>query len=285
MINFNGTLVAKDVPYLAHANRGLYVGDALFETLRTFAGAPVFWETHYLRLMASMRIMRMEIPMSFTMEFLSDEILKTLAENNLTSQTARVRITVFRKDGGVYTPTDFGVDYIIEATALTAAFYTLDTASYEVELFKDFYVNNDMLSTLKTNNKALHVIAGVFAKENGYDNCLLINQQKHVVEAINGNLFLVKDNTLVCPPLSDGALNGVIRKKIMEIVESIEGYTLEERSISPFELQKADALFITNVIVGIQPISNYRKKVYNQEVAQQLIGKLNAMARLSIMNG
>jgi branched-chain amino acid aminotransferase len=284
-VNFNGQLMAVEVPYLPHGNRGLYVGDAVFESLRVMGGKAVFWEDHYLRLMSSMRMLRMEIPMAFTMEFLANEIKTLLEANDLLAKTCRVRLTVFRKAGGRYMPNTNEIDYLLEVSALENAFYILNDTPYEVELFKDYYVNNDLLSTLKTNNKALHVVAGVFAQENGYANCLLINGNKHVVEAINANLFLVKGDTVATPPLSDGALNGIIRQKLMEVIGNMEGKTLEERSISPFELQKADELFLTNAIQGILPVTKYRKKQYQSNMASELIGKLNTMARLSVIEG
>ena len=64
------------------------------------------------------------------------------------------------------------------------------------------------------------------------------------------------------------------------MIKKLQEYKFEEASISPFELQKADELFITNVIVGIQPISKYRKKEYTNTVAKNLLAKLNAKARL-----
>jgi branched-chain amino acid aminotransferase len=75
-------------------------------------------------------------------------------------------------------------------------------------------------------------------------------------------------------------LNGIVRKKLIAILGSLEKYRFEEAPISPFELQKADELFITNAISGIQPITKYRKKEYNTSVAADLLGKLNAAARL-----
>ena len=101
-----------------------------------------------------------------------------------------------------------------------------------------------------------------------------------VVEALNGNVFMVFGNTIKTPPKKDGCLNGILRKKLIDIIGKLPQYKLEEASISPFELQKADELFITNVIVGIQPITKYRKKIYTHVVSQDLIGKLNAAARL-----
>ena len=281
MINFDGKLLTKEVNFLNQENRGLRYGDSLFETIRVVNGKVFFWEEHYLRLMASMRILRMEIPMNFTMEYLEDQIVKTIKANDLEMQPVRVRMTVFRKNGGLYTPDTNTVSFLIEVKALHSPFYILETAAYEVELFKDFYVNPDMLSSLKTNNKILNVVGSIFAKENKYQNCLLLNTNKSVVEALNGNLFLIKGNVIKTPPISDGCLNGIIRNKLMAILTKIEDYTLSEESISPFELQKADELFITNTIVGIQPITKYRKKDYGNTVSKNLLGKLNASARLS----
>ncbi|MFT4830519.1 MAG: branched-chain amino acid aminotransferase [Psychroserpens sp.] len=280
MVNFNGDILSKDTLFLNQENRGLKYGDGLFETIRVVNGKIFFWEDHYLRLMASMRIMRMEIPMNFTMEFLEEQLMNTVVSNGLKNAPTRVRLSVFRNNGGYYLPETNEISYIIEVGELDSPFFLIQKQDYVVELFKDFYVNPDMLSTLKSNNKAINVVGSIYAKENGYQNCLLLNNQKQVVEALNGNLFLVKENTIKTPPKKDGCLNGIIRKKLIEIVGKLEAYTLEEASISPFELQKADELFITNAIVGIQPITKYRKKVFETKVAADLLGKLNAAARL-----
>ncbi|AWX45879.1 Branched-chain-amino-acid transaminase [Flagellimonas maritima] len=280
MFNFNGELFSKDREILNYNNRGFKYGDALFETIRCINGNVFFWEDHYFRLMSSMRILRMEIPMEFTLEFLEEEIKKVVANNGLENTAARVRLTIFRKDGGLYSPITNDVSYLIEVGTLESPFYLLSSDSYEVELFKDYFVNKDMLSNLKTTNKILNVVAGVYAQENGYENCILINNDKQVVEVINGNLFLVKDNAIKTPPLSDGCLDGIIRKKLIEIIKKTEGLELQEDSISPFELQKADELFITNSISGIRPITKYRKKDYRNSTGKSLLGKLNAKARI-----
>ena len=281
MINFNGNLYPHNTSFLNHDNRGLCYGDALFETIRVVNSKPIFWEAHYMRLMASMRILRMEIPMTFTMEFLEEQIIDTLNGNQLGQSPARVRLTVFRNDGGLYTPTSNEVSFIIVVKELQMPFYGVEDDAYEVGLYKDFFVNPDMLSTLKTNNRILNVTGSIFAQENGFDNCLLLNTQKNVVEALNGNLFLVQGNEVRTPPLADGCINGIIRNKLMDILENLGEFKMIETSISPFELQKADELFITNAIVGIQPITKYRKKNYANTVAKNLLGKLSAMSRVA----
>lgn len=281
MVNFNGTLHESSSNLLSLENRGYAYGDALFETIKVVHGKILFWEDHYFRLMASMRILRMEIPMDFTMEFIESEILKTVEANQLMKATARVRMNVHRVEGGKYTPTSNDINYNIIAERLESDFYALNTGLYTIELFKDFYVAPGLLSTLKTTGKNINILGSIFAKENNFENCLLLNTEKTVVEALNGNLFLVKDRVIKTPPLSEGCLKGIMRKQMIAIVEQLEGYILEEAPISPFELQKADELFITNCIVGIQPVSNYRKKEFTTEVSKLLIERLNTKIRLS----
>ena len=280
MVNFNGTLLQEGELFLNQENRGLQYGDALFETLRVVNGKLFFWEDHYFRLMASMRILRMEIPMEFTMEYLEAEVLKAV-EANGQSPKARVKLLVFRNNGGFYTPMDNGIQFVITVNPLEHPFYVVEDGPYEVELFKDYYINADMLSNLKTTNKIINVVAGVYAQENGYENCLLLNQKKEVVETINGNLFLVQGKTIKTPPLTDGCLDGIVRKKLLALIQGLDDYELVEASISPFELQKADEMFLTNAIQGIRPILQYRKKAFGSETAKNLVGKLNAIARLA----
>lgn len=281
MINLNGKLFSASDVSISPYNRGLLYGDAVFETLRISSGKILFWEDHYLRLMASMRILRMEIPMDFTMEYLQEQVLNTASASFGNAAALKSRITVFRNEGGLYTPDELSVSYIITVGELDTPFYLINPKAYEVELFKDHYVNSGLLSTIKSNNKIVHVLGGIYAKENGYQNCLLLNEHKMVVEALNGNLFLVSGKTIKTPPVTDGCLRGIIRKQLLDLAKQLPEYTFVEETISPFELQKADELFITNVVLGIQPITKYRKKVYQTEVSKELITKLNVKMRLS----
>ncbi|KAA1245962.1 aminotransferase class IV [Aquimarina sp. RZ0] len=280
MININGNMVADNQATLSVTNRGFTYGDALFETIRVNAGVILFWEDHYFRLMASMRILRMEIPMSFTPEFLQEEILRLIKENDFLNSSVRIKIMVHRKDGGLYTPLQNEIDYCISLASLTTPFYSISDTVYEMTLFKDHYVAKDLLSTLKSNNRLVNILGGIFAKENGFQNSFLLNTHKNVVEALNGNIFLVKGNKIKTPPISDGCLKGILRTQLIRILEGLTGYEIEESSISPFELQKADEIFVTNVIIGLQPVTKFRKKEYQSTVTRKLLGILNAKIRM-----
>ena len=279
MINYNGSLVAETNITL-HENRAFLYGDSIFETLKVLDNKILFLEDHYFRLMASLRILRMEIPMNFTMEYMEEQVI-ALTTMIPAASSYRVRISFFRKQGGRYLPINNDSEFIITAEILKEPLYSLNTDHYEVELFKDYYVPKQLLSTLKSTNKMVQITGSIFAHENGYNNCLVINDDKNVVEALQGNLFMLSGSKLTTPPLSDGCLNGIMRKQVLELAKKIEGIEVTEASISPFDLQKADELFITNVMVGIQPVTRYRKKDFGNTLATELIKRLNAKIRFS----
>jgi branched-chain amino acid aminotransferase len=273
MINFNGVLHESE-NHLSVFNRSFLYGDGVFETLKVVNNKILFFEDHYFRLMASMRIIRMKIPMNFTLEFLEEEILKLVASMGV-QNSARIRFTVYRNEGGYYLPVDNSISYVIQATALENKEYQIIKNNFEVDLYKDFVVPKQLLSTLKTTNKITHITASIFAKENNLNTSLLINEDKNVIEAAHGNLFMKLGNQLITPPISEGCLNGIMRKQILAICKKMNTVEVIEAPISPFDLQKADELFVTNVIIGIQPITRYRKKVFDVAFSKELVVKLN----------
>jgi branched-chain amino acid aminotransferase len=275
MINFNGNIVPQDTTLLTQ-NRAFLYGDAVFETVKIVESKILFLEDHYFRLMSSMRVVRMEIPMDFTMEYFEEQILSVVNSNGL-AKSSRARVTVYRNDGGYYLPKTNTISFLIHVAGIEKGLYSFEKEEYEVDLFKDFYVTKQLLSSIKTTNRMLNITASIFANENGLDNCLLLNDCKNVVEAIQGNVFMLMGNKLITPPVSEGCLNGVMRKQILAIANSIDNLEVVEEIISPFDLQKADELFVTNVIKGIQPITKYRKKDFDVTVSKVLLEKLNAI--------
>lgn len=279
MVNFNGT-IQENSAVVIESNRGFLVGDAIFESIKVVHNKVLFLEDHYFRLMASMRICRMEIPMLLTMEYFEEQILQLVASFSQ-NQAFRIRFSVYRAGAGFYAPVSNEVEFIITAIPLQQDVYQIEKEQYEVELYKDFYVPKQLLSTLKTNNKMLQIVGNVFAKENGYDNCLVLNDEKNVVEALQNNIFMKCGNEIVTPPITEGCLNGIMRKQVLELLRKKEGIVVKEAVISPFDLQKADELFLTNVISGIQPITKYRKKSYSIDFSKELVQLLNSSLSLS----
>lgn len=278
--NYNGDFISNDQITLSTADRALQYGDSVFESMKFANGRINFWEAHYFRLMSSMRILRMEIPMSFSPEYLEEQIRDTITENHLSDKAARIRLQVLRKEGGLYTPVSNDVNFLISVSELEEPNYTLNEKGLEVDLFKDYYKQKSLLSNIKSGSAVLYTIASIFKKENGLDECLLLNDDKMVAEAISANVFVVKGKEIYTPPLADGCLKGVMRKHVLEILPKM-GYEVIEKSISPFDLQKADELFLTNATKGVQWVEKYRKKTFVKDVSEALIAKLNIQVALS----
>lgn len=278
--NYNGNFIEGNEITLSMGDRAFQYGDSVFESMKFANGRINFWEDHYFRLMSSMRILRMEIPMNFSPEFLEEQIRTTLAENELLDKASRVRLQVIRKEGGLYTPTSNEVNFLISVSELEQSNFSLNESGLEVDLFKDYYKQKSLLSNIKSGSAVLYTVASIFKKENALDECLLLNDDKMIAEAIAANVFVVKGKEIFTPPLTDGCLKGVMRKQVLGILPKM-GYEVVEKSISPFDLQKADELFLTNATRGVQWVEKYRKKTFVNEVSQALVSKLNIQVALS----
>ena len=272
MINYNENYINKSGSDLL--NRGFLYGDSVFESIRIVNNKIIFWEDHYMRLMSSMRIIRIEIPQSYTPDFFKVQITNTISKVN-SSFTGRVRLTIFRDGGGYYAPELSSPSFIVNCSVIDSEEFYLKDSEFKVDLFKDYYIQNDLLSNLKTNNKLINVLAGIYANENNLDNCILLNNKKNVTEFLNGNLFIVRENKIITPNLDSGCLKGIMRKKIIEYVKLIPEFSIEETVISPFDLLSANEIWLTNSISGIINVTNYRNKSFSNDVAKIFIDFLN----------
>jgi branched-chain amino acid aminotransferase len=143
-----------------------------------------------------------------------------------------------------------------------------------VDLFKDYHLDTQLISSLKTNNKIINVIASIYAKENAFNNCILLNKDKMVAEFINSNIFILKNGQIFTPPISSGCLNGVLRKNLINILNK-NSFSVYEQDISTFDLTQSDEIFGTNVIQGLFSVSKYRRKEYSNNLSKQIIKLLN----------
>ena len=274
MINHNGSLKPRNDFKLSPDNRAFKYGDGIFDTLKFEDDTICFLEDHYFRLMSSMRMLRMRIPMDFTLDYYENQIRITLEANDL-KNTARIRVNVFRQDGGLYAPLTNEINFLIETNSLPAA----TASSIEIELFKDFPIASGLLSTIKTNNRVVNVLGSIYASENDYQNCILINEKKELVEALNANVFLIRGNEILTPSLESGCINGIIRKKVIELLKKQEKFKLLEHSISPFDLLKVDEVFLTNSIQEIQSVNRYRKKKYTTEKTKEVEALFDTLSK------
>ena len=278
MINYNGNF--KDQSLDHFNNRGFLFGDSVFETIKVVDNKIIYWEEHYLRLMSSMRILRIEIPSLYTPDFFEEEIRKTNLKID-SFFTGRVRLTIFRREGGLYLPDYNDPIFVINSQQTDQKLFNVNLNSYKVDLFKDYQIQSNLISNLKTNNRVVNVIGSIYAKENDLDNCILLNDQKVVSEFLNGNIFIVKNNHVITPPISSGCLNGIMRNKIIELINKLTNLEIEEKDFSPYELISSDEIWVSNSISGIIPVTEYRRKKFSNKVAITIINYLNKQFSIS----
>ncbi len=274
--NVNGTLVDATSPYLDGKNRAFRYGDGLFESIRVINGRPLFLEHHLARLREGMQVLRMDLPEDYSTDFFEKQLLQLLEANRF-NEGARLRLTVFRQEGGYYHPKTNSPGFCIEAEALEHNRYHLNEDGLAVDLYTEIKKPVNKLSIYKTCNGLQYIVGALWAREQKLDDALIVNDKGHIIEATGANLFIVCNGVLYTPSLTDGCLAGVMRMQIINLAleHKIKVY---ECSLSPQNLLVADEIFLTNAIRGLQWVSSYRMKRYYNSVTRGLLDKLNQLA-------
>ncbi len=271
---YNGKFELADSPVLHVDNRAFLYGDGLFETIRVVNGKPCFFENHFHRLTEGMKALKMDIPASFTQDRLLENCELLLAKNGF-ELGGRIRLTVFRNEGGFYCPTDNGISYTLVTKTVEFDQYQLNESGLAMDVFSDMKKTVSKLSNFKTLNTQLFVMASIYARELGLDDVLILNEKGNVIESTTSNIFLVSNGVLYTPSLEEGCLAGVMRMQIINIALESK-LKVYECALTPQRLLGADEIFITNTAKGIQWVSRYRAKRFYHKVADYLLGRLNS---------
>ena len=266
MINLNGTLIPKAELIFKAGNRAFLYGDQLFETILFENGTLKFWEDHYFRMMGTACLLRMEIPIHLNMDFMKEEVLKTITSSSILTKDTRVRLSLFRTDGGLYNPKNRSLEYLIEVDEYIKPAHS---ESLVIDVFYDHLKPSQPLSNTKGVNSIVSVLSAVFAEENQLDEAIILNTESFICETTSSNIFVVKEGVLYTPSLESGCVDGIIRKQIFENAANW-GVVVEEKEMKTFELIKADEVFLTNSIKGIRSVKSYKNKNYNNELTDVL---------------
>ncbi len=277
MVNYNGAIIKQTDFSVGSENRAFRYGDGLFETMRYSNGLIYFYEDHYFRLMGSMCMMRVDIPSELNMEMLYEQILNTIESNGLRQKSCRIRLHFFRSGTGLYTPDELGVEYLIEVEPLEDKGYVLKEAGISSDIYFDHVKAKAVLSSIKSNNALVYILASVFAKENDVDQVFLLNSDQEIIETQHSNLIVIKGKKAIVPTPDQGALDGVVRKQMLKLLEE-DGYEIIDDKLRAYEINIADQVFVTNSISGIQYVNQFRKKIFTGEGVQYWQEKLEKLA-------
>lgn len=273
---YNGEFYSDNTALFSADNRAFRYGDSLFETLHTNGTQIQFFNEHIERLTLGMKQLSMEIPENFH-ETIEKNIKKLITKNKSFLGT-RIRLSVFRNSGGLYTPTTNSISYLIESSKLDEPKYFLNKKGLKIGLFDSYKKTSNSLSAFKTGNSLPFILAGLHKEEMKWDDCLLINERQNLVESVSSNLFVVKDGVLFTPSVESGAVNGIMREQIIQIALSLGITVYDDCIIKPEQLEEADEIFLSNAIVGIRWVVAYEERRYFNRSAKTLIEELNKKA-------
>lgn len=270
---FNDEFHAVDTPVLTASNRSFKFGDGLFESMRLLNGKLQFADLHADRLAAGMKALKMDGHALMDDYFLRQKTAE-LAKRNKWNGNARLRLSVYREGAGVYTPEVNKAGYVLEGIPLKSNQYELNTKGLIIDVFDEMTKSVNKLSNFKTSNALLYVMAGIFKSQNRLDEAMILNQNGFLCESISANVFVVYNNQIYTPALTEGCVSGVMRTAIMQLAK-MNDMELIEAQINPEILKETEEVFITNATQGIQWVMGYGRKRYFNEVSKFLIEKLN----------
>lgn len=260
----NGKLVEEEKIYISPDDHSYRYGDGLFETMKVVNGNIFLKEYHFERLFAGLRILKFIVPLSFTEQQIEEDIKKICSKNDC-EKLARVRLSVSRGNGGLY-DCDNDPSYLVECWPLNEKKF--DENGLEIDIFPDARKSIDKFSNLKSANYLPYVMAAIWAKENNLNDALILNSNERICDATIANVFWVKDGKFFTPPLTEGCVEGVMRRKIMEGHETFQDALTQEI------LLNADEVFLTNVTSGIRWVGQFRNKRYTNKIARKIFAEI-----------
>ena len=271
-LNFNGQLVGEHENIANIENRAMRYGDGLFETMLWKDGDIRFLDFHIERLQKSLQLLQFEDFTKFDTFFLRSKVEELVRKNNMVGQQVRVRLIVYRAGGGVYAPDSNRPVYTLQVSRIPTSLRDKKLGLI-VDVYTTFKKPYSELSHLKSNNALVYVMAGIYKKKFAYDEVFLLNQAGFLCEALYGNLFVYFDKTLYTPALTEGCVEGVMRRVVMDMAAD-EGIPVVEAQIHPDIMKEADEIFCTNAVQGVQWVMGYKQKRYFKRISRILQDKL-----------
>jgi aminodeoxychorismate lyase len=265
---FNGKMYKEELEIISANNRGLRFGDGLFETIKTVNGHLELIDEHFARLWKGLQVLQFNIPKHFTPDLLQQEIESLLQKNDHTHM-ARVRLTVFRGDGGLYDAADHKPNYIIQSWALPPETGTWNSNGLVVGIYADAKKSCDILSNLKHNNFLPYAMGALHAKNEKWNDAILLNTYGRLCDTTFANIFLIKDEVIYTPALAEGCIAGVMRRNIIQKLVAAN-YKIAEGELTVDDLFNADEVFLTNSIYNMRWVQSIGDKKYSNTQAQKI---------------
>lgn len=241
-------------------NKSFRYGDGLFETMKVVNQKIILGKYHFERFFAGLKLIQFEIPGSLSPRKLTGQIYRLCKKNNC-NELARIRLSAFRGNGNINDGIN-KLDYIIECGPANKSVNEFNGHGLVLGLYPDAKKSCDAFSNIKSANFLPYVMAAQYAKQNKLDDCLILNMHDRIADTTIANIFLVRDKKIITPPLSEGCINGVMRRYLLEQLTNGK-YNVEEKPVTQNDLEKADEVFLTNAMFGIRWVKQFNNKAYS----------------------
>lgn len=262
----NGNRIHPGSTILNGENRSFLFGDGLFETIRISNGKPQFLSSHIERMLFGMDRMCLEHPLEAFDKHMQEFITMTVQTERILN--GRARLTIYRDASGFYTPSDLNSSWhlIIRESEHKDLSHVVNC---KVILFPSMRKDNSLVSRFKSTSSLIYVMAGIHAASSGADECIIMNNENRLVESHTSNLFLKNGNEFYTPPVTEGCIDGVMRRHLIGIMNR-NNIPVREIPLTKADLLSADEVLLTNVMNWVKHVTEFENRKYSLESAEKL---------------
>lgn len=265
---YNGTLTRAEKLLISPDNRSFRYGDGFFETIKVMNGKILLAREHMERLFSSLDLLQFQKPGYLTPGYLEDQI-RTLAKKNLHDKLARVRVTIFRGEGGLHDVSNHFPHHLVQTWPLEAAKNLFNENGLVLDIFRDARKVCDHYSHLKSNNYLSYAMAALWARQHHLNDAILLNPYDRIADTTIANIFIVTNGMIKTPALTEGAVGGVMRKHLLKCLREND-LPVEETQVRPDDLYQASEIFLTNAISGIRWVKQAGPNDYTNDLTSIL---------------
>jgi branched-chain amino acid aminotransferase len=265
----NGKFHQENDTVISPDNRSFRYGDGVFETIRLHNSQMPLWNYHQQRVFSALHTLKFSIPKLMTPEYLHEQVVSLAKKNQLTN--ARIRITFYRGEGGLTDKTNTAPGFVIQSWPIASDALAFNINGLRIGIFEQGRKAIDHYANLKTNNFLVYVQAALEAREQKWNDALVLNSENRVADSTIANIYWVKDNRIFTPSLTEAPIQGVMRRYLLEQV------LIHEQPLTTQDLLQADEVFLSNAVRGIQWVSfvgdtpmhsnNTASTLYRQHIA------------------
>ncbi|SEM13053.1 branched-chain amino acid aminotransferase [Chryseobacterium taichungense] len=239
-------------------NRAFLLGDAVKVSFFIRNSKLIMDEECYFFLMASMRKMRLNIPLSYTLEFFQSTFNKDIIEGK-GIQNGIINFQVFRNRDGITLSKSY-VSYYYEVTAMDDVL-SIHERLLELDLIKEINVNNNLLSNIRVHSPE-NIYGEIYAQENDLDDVIFLNPNKRIARAISGNLLFLEGDMIKIPKQTEGAYISPLMENFVTFLHKNNLADIQEHEIIAFESQKAEEILLISDEKGIFSVGKIRNKTF-----------------------